>query len=241
MLLKSVLMGFLSFSILHAETLKECKNETDKISGCVKRDYHSNGNLWRERPFKNGDKEGIEKWYYENGNLEKEMPFKNDKVEGIAKRYDKMGNLQIEASFLNDRRQGDIRCYTTDKKLLALLKAKNDKIIIGKWYYENGNIKLEITYKDSKQEGVMKMYDTGGRLRAEVSALNRVLHGDTKLYTEDKKLFAIIMMRYGETIFSKCFNGRVLTDKELSRHSILNDTEKAINYLQDICLKESDS
>ncbi len=325
MLLKSAFIALFSLYNVDTTMLQECKNETDKISGCVKRDYHSNGNLWRERPFKNGDKEGIEKWYYENGNLEKEMPFKNDKVEGIAKRYDKMGNLQIEASFLNDRRQGDIRFYITDKKLLALLKVENDKIISGKcfndkaltnkdlaeisntrdgeaykylqeiclksdsnstlaetlkeckngadkisgcvkreyhlngnlwiempykngklngmskWYYENGNIKLEITYKDSKQEGVMKMYDTGGRLRAEVSALNRVLQGDTKLYTEDKKLFAIIMMRYGETIFSKCFNGRVLTDKELSRHSILNDTEKAINYLQDICLKESDS
>mgnify|MGYP003373282270 FL=1 len=124
----------------------------------------------------------------------------------------------------------------------AEISYKNDKLHgIGKWYYENGNIKLEITYKDSKQEGVIKMYDTSGNLRAEVSALNNVLHGDTKLYTEDKKLFAIITNRYGETIFSKCLNGKVLTDKELSKNDIFKNPEKTINYLQEICLKESDS
>ena len=66
MLLKNAFIGFLSFSILHAETLKECKSEEDKISGCVKRDYHSNGNLWEEIPYKNGKFEGILKAYCEN-------------------------------------------------------------------------------------------------------------------------------------------------------------------------------
>ena len=55
MLLKSVFIGFLSFSILHADTpiLKECKTKADKISGCVEREYYSNGNLWIETPYKN--------------------------------------------------------------------------------------------------------------------------------------------------------------------------------------------
>ena len=54
MFLKSVLIGFLSFSILHADTLKECKNETDKISGCVEKGYYEDG--WIETPYKNGKK-----------------------------------------------------------------------------------------------------------------------------------------------------------------------------------------
>ena len=56
MLLKSVFIGFLSFSILHADTLKECENHADKISGCVERWYYKNGNLWIETPYKNGKK-----------------------------------------------------------------------------------------------------------------------------------------------------------------------------------------
>lgn len=52
-----------------ADTLKECESEADKISGCVERGYHSNGNLWRETPYKNGKREGIEKEYDENENI----------------------------------------------------------------------------------------------------------------------------------------------------------------------------
>lgn len=194
MLLKSAFIGFLSLSTLYADTLKECKNEADRISGCVERSYHSNGRLWMEKPYKNGKKEGVERLYHGDMSIFVEMPFKNDKPEGIRR-----------------------------------------------WYYENGNIGGEAIYKNGKQDGVIKMYDEGGNLQAEVSALNFILHGDTKLYTEDKKLFAIITNRYGETIFSKCLNGKVLTDKELSKNDIFKNPEKTINYLQEICLKESDS
>ena len=67
MLLKSAFIGFLSLSTLYADTLKECGNEEDKISGCVEREYHSNGKLMRETPYKNGEIEGMVKQYYENG------------------------------------------------------------------------------------------------------------------------------------------------------------------------------
>ena len=194
MLLKSVLMGLLSFHSVDTTMLKECENHADKISGCVEKEYDSSVNLWRETPYKNGKKEGIEKRYYENGNLALEMPYKNGEAEGMLKGY-----------------------------------------------YENGLLRREAPLKNDKIEGILKEYYENGSLQAEIPFKNHNIDGDMKLYTEDKKLFAIIMMRYGETIFSKCFNGRVLTDKELSRHSILNGTEKAINYLQDICLKESDS
>ncbi|WP_324761631.1 hypothetical protein [Helicobacter bilis] len=36
MLLKSVLIGFLSFHSVDTPILKECKTEEDKISGCVR-------------------------------------------------------------------------------------------------------------------------------------------------------------------------------------------------------------
>ena len=55
-----------SFSILHAETLKECKSEADKISGCVVKEYYENGNLEIEIPYKNDKREGMVKWYYKN-------------------------------------------------------------------------------------------------------------------------------------------------------------------------------
>lgn len=103
MLLKSVFIGFLSFSILHAEMLKECKSEEDKISGCVVKEYNSNGKLWRETPYKNGKFEGVAKVYYENGKLMGEIPFKNNEIEGIGKMYDTNGNLRLEVPSLNNK------------------------------------------------------------------------------------------------------------------------------------------
>lgn len=46
MLLKSVFIGSLSFSILHAATLKEYKSEEDKISGCMQT-YYDNGAVFK--------------------------------------------------------------------------------------------------------------------------------------------------------------------------------------------------
>ena len=146
MLLKSVFIGFLSFSILYADTLKECKTEADKISGCVVKEYDENGNLEIETPYKNNKREGIEKWYH----------------------------------------------------------------------YENGNLALE------------------------ASVLNDILHGDIKLYTEDKKLLALVKAENGRITSGKCFNNKALTNKDLAEMNKAS-YEKAYKYLQEICLKESDS
>ncbi|AQQ59352.1 hypothetical protein XJ32_03755 [Helicobacter bilis] len=169
MLLKSVFMGFLSFSILHADTLKECKTEADKISGCVVKEYDENGQLQSETPFKNDKQEGIEKAYYINGNLMAETPYKDNKINGIAK-----------------------------------------------WYYENGNLVIEVSYKNDE------------------------LHGDLKYYTEDKKLLATINAQNDKFISGKCFNNKVLTDKELKEFRRIGNIDEKIIYLQEICLK-SDS
>ena len=171
MLLKSVLMGFLSFHSADTPILKECKTEADKISGCVEKEYDPNGNLMRETPYKNGKFEGVAKVYYENGKLMGEIPFKNNEIDGIGKMYDTNGNLRLEAPSLNNKVHGDVKYYTEDKKLLATINAQNNNYISG-----------------------------------------------------------------------KCYNDKVLTDKDLKeiRNNDIN-IEKALNYLQEICLKESDS
>ena len=172
MLLKSVLMGFLSFHSVDTTMLKECENHADKISGCVEREYYSNGNgkIYWETPFKNGGREGIAKEYYENGKLKIEIPYKNDKREGI-----------------------------------------------GKVYFENGKLMAEIPY------------------------LNNLFHGDTRFYTEDGKLLALVKGENGEIISGKCFDDKVLIDKELKEFRRIGDTEERIIYLKETCLKESDS
>ncbi|EMZ37758.1 hypothetical protein C826_01838 [Helicobacter bilis WiWa] len=102
MLLKSVLMGFLSLHSVDTTMLKECENHADKISGCVEREYYSNGKIYWETPFKNGGREGIEKWYYENGNLNTQA----------NKRSKKHYSGLFNAKHSNPSIKSKMQCYT---------------------------------------------------------------------------------------------------------------------------------
>ena len=133
MLLKSAFIGFLSLSTLYADTLKECKNEADRISGCVEKIYHSNGRLWMEKPYKNGKKEGVERLYHGDMSIFVEMPFKNDKPEGIRRWYYENGNIGGEAIYKNGKQDGVIKMYDEGGKLAS--RSISFKFYIA-WRYE---------------------------------------------------------------------------------------------------------
>lgn len=85
-------------------------------------------------------------------------------------------------------------------------------------------------------EGIEKRYYENGKLKAEIPHLNYYFHRDMTYYTEDKKLLALVKAENGRITSGKCFNDKVLTDKEIDEIDI-NDIEKAINYLKEICSK----
>ena len=58
---------FVGCSDSSVDSLPECVNNEDKIKGCVERDYHHNGQLKIEFPYKNGKENDIAKGYYETG------------------------------------------------------------------------------------------------------------------------------------------------------------------------------
>ena len=159
----------------------------------------------------------VEKEYDSSVNLWRETPYKNGEKEGIEKRYYENGNLELEIPYKNDKREG-----------------------IEKQYYENGNLAREAPYKNDKIEGIAKVYFENGKLMAEIPYLNNLLHGDTRFYTEDGKLLALVKGENGKIISGKCFDDKVLTDKEIDDLSRLKSIEEPINYLKEICLK-SDS
>ena len=55
-------------------------------------------------------------------------------------------------------------------------------------------------------------------------------------YTEDGKLLALVKAENDRIISGKCFDDKVLTDKEIDEIDI-DDFEKAIVYLKEICSK----
>ena len=110
----------------------ECKNEQDKIKGCVERMYYDNGNLQYEIPFKNGVKEGVEKYYFDYGGLKSETPYKNDKAEGISKEYYyENGGLETEFSYKNGARDGITKVYMFNGKLLIAITYQEGKALSG--------------------------------------------------------------------------------------------------------------
>ena len=44
-ILSMILCSAASFSLLHADNLKECESEEDKKAGCIEKVYDENGNL----------------------------------------------------------------------------------------------------------------------------------------------------------------------------------------------------
>ena len=110
---------------LPEQNLPECKNDEDKITGCVERIYYENGQLHYEIPYKDDKRDGIMKWYYENGQLEVETPYKDDKENGVKKWYYKNGQLGVETHYKDGKKDG-----------------------IEREYYENGQLESEALYKN---------------------------------------------------------------------------------------------
>ncbi|MBO5997035.1 MAG: hypothetical protein J6P93_00710 [Alphaproteobacteria bacterium] len=83
--------------------LRDCNFKNGKMDGLSKGYYGENGQLWWERTYKDGEKDGPEKWYYENGQLMSEQTYKNGKEDGPGKRYNRNGELNGEAIYKDGR------------------------------------------------------------------------------------------------------------------------------------------
>ncbi len=109
-----------------------------------------------------------------------------------------------------------------------------------KSYYENGSLGRKAPYKNGKIEGIEKWYYGSGNLASERPHKNDEAHDDLKYYTEDGKLLALFKVENNDFISGKCFNNKVLTDKDLKEMRRDGSIKRAIIYLKEICLK-SDS
>lgn len=175
------------FAFTQTRELQECKNERDKISGCVEKEYVDayGARLWFETPYKNGKKHGIAKRYYENGKLASEIPYKNGEPHGALKYYDDNGKLMSEASYENGKPHGML-----------------------KKYYENGNLEYETPFENGEQHGVAKEYYENGNVSYEAPYENGKLHGVVKQYYENGSLQAQVTYENGNIVSGVCGDGK---------------------------------
>lgn len=74
------------------------------------------------------EKNGLALLFYNNGNVYKEKTYKNDKLNGISKEYRKNGSTFMEINYKNDKRNGDNLVYDDNGTLLYKASFNNDKL-----------------------------------------------------------------------------------------------------------------
>ena len=60
---------------------------------------HDNGQIRMDAPFKNGEKDGVEKQWYENGEIFLEVNYKHNRAEGLCTYYHDNGVCQGSCPF----------------------------------------------------------------------------------------------------------------------------------------------
>ena len=104
----------------------------------------NDGQLLRERSFKNGILNGSHKIWHKNGQLKEEGDFKNGKENGKFKGWYKSGELEYECGFTEGVYDGLTR----------------------RWY-KNGQLEYEGRFDNGKFVGVHKSYKRDGQLEKE--------------------------------------------------------------------------
>lgn len=164
----------------------------------VKKEYYSNGQLWYEVPYKDGNKNGIARQYYDDGKLWRVLTFKDDKLNGVVQEYARDGRPIKQETYKDDFLHGiskecsSLECksgelpwsrvtpYALGKRegdekyfvgyFLSIIPYKEDQSHgVAKEYYPNGQLKQETPYKWGEIDGVSKTYHPNGQLNVEIS------------------------------------------------------------------------
>ena len=116
------------------------ENTLDKMK--MVREYYRNGQIEKEKNYKDGELDG--KWilYYENGQIRNERNYKDGEKDGKQTYYYENGQIEEEGNY-------------------------KDWKEVGKWtsYYENGQIFGEGNYKDGKRDGKWTTYNEDGSIK----------------------------------------------------------------------------
>ena len=199
---------------------EEIWKQNDKINVKI---FSNDGKPKQETNYKNGKKEGIERFYDENGCLEEESNYLNNKIDGLCKKYYPNGQVRHEAYFKNGLQKGKAIYYHDNGKIEQTTKFKNNKIVDGTYkayykdgklkriftvkddmlegydtcYYPNGQIKLTVPYHCDKEEGTVFKYHGNGNIKYEYNYTHGKLNGICKTYYKNGNIRSSIEYKNG--------------------------------------------
>lgn len=200
------------------------------VTGIVQ-EYHKNGYLKHETDYKDGVKEGFERWYYSNGDLDSERFYVNGKLDGQDSsyygnpdsdykddeckdikpeerhRYHPVGSYWDVTNYKNGKKHGVSRSYYYNK--LAYEENYKDDKLDGPWksyHYFMGMLAGEGYYKDGKEEGFEKRYDEHGNLENTRFYKDGLLEGVYVEYGENGVLAKEINFQKGEPVLGYIYD-----------------------------------
>ena len=140
------------------------ENTLDKMK--MVREYYRNGQIEKEKNYKDGELDG--KWilYYENGQIRNERNYKDGEKDGKQTYYYENGQIEEEGNYKDGELDGKWILYYENGQIKSEGNYKDWKEV-GKWtsYYENGQIFGEGNYKDGKRDGKWTTYNEDGSIK----------------------------------------------------------------------------
>ena len=140
--------------------------------------YHSDGSIWYEEEFKNGDQSKMIIYYYEGNELEsKQLYVKGKYVKDIPLTESKKIFIPRKLSGENSRwEQWNKEQPIKDGVRINQYDSEGRRQGYWEYYYSNGNLSSKGNYINGKNDGVWEFYWNNGNL-----PLSKELYSDGKL------------------------------------------------------------
>ena len=148
----------------------------------ITRKFHANKEKFAEISYSNGELNGPYKKYYKNGNLSEEGQSVGNYFDGPWKTYYSNGKLQSDFTYDKGYQNGPYIYYDTDGKLYYEYIYKKGEIIAYKFYDKTGNV-----LKEAKKKGGEFMYESyapnGNKTSEGLYDISGGKMGEWKFYT----------------------------------------------------------
>ena len=171
-----VLIASITLTSCGSKTIEEHDNGGNLLATYEVRDtikhgkyigYHTDGSIFEETTYLNGQVQGIRSLYYEgNKKIQTAETYNHGVMDGLFEEYHLNGQVAFTGLYVKDAMDG-----------------------VWKKYNESGQIIEEVSFKDSEENGPFKEYHANGQLAAEGRYLNGDNeHGPLKIYNEQGEL-----------------------------------------------------
>ena len=125
--------------------------------------YGKDEEIFSETLYRDGKKEGLERYWYKNGQLRSEHPYKNDKLHGTCRWWDNSG--KIARTFEMTNGNGTVKRWYQDGTLEEEAQFRNGLVHgLSTQYYPNGKKHYECGKSEGRSHGLSFAWDVQGMM-----------------------------------------------------------------------------